>query len=337
MTLRHLVQVVLSEASTFCRSIFPCGIVCQEGSLICQVEYSADDQIPDGVFLVRVQRVQFRRQAPKPYYALLMAVLQPSRFAGCTLSSRLHCNPKALWNLNWFLRDFCHHTELLGRDEVEETQVVGLNGVVKISHIVLNGTPLLRWMALLLLGVGKNSPPKPRQPTGGLITYSYTQISQYLCCPRRYRHRYLDGWKEKDTRAAMLFGRAFERALGALFRRQDPGAVLFGEWSACQGDGLHYSNRDSWDRMLQQGILLLTAYPRHRKTLRQAVPNRVEDSSSRYQKNRRACYLWTRSLLATRGTVLWKSRRSFSYARAWWRFCTCARPSATSNARSLAG
>jgi hypothetical protein len=45
------------------------------------------------------------------------------------------------------------------------------------------------------------------------MTYSYTQISQYLTCPRRYRHRYLDGWQEKDTRAAMLFGRAFEQAL----------------------------------------------------------------------------------------------------------------------------
>ena len=56
------------------------------------------------------------------------------------------------------------------------------------------------------------------------MTYSYTQISQYLTCPRRYRHRYLDGWKEKDTRAAMLFGRAFEQALGAYFRREDPGA-----------------------------------------------------------------------------------------------------------------
>jgi len=28
-----------------------------------------------------------------------------------------------------------------------------------------------------------------------------------------------DGWKGKDTRAAMLFGRAFERARGAFFRR----------------------------------------------------------------------------------------------------------------------
>ena len=92
------------------------------------------------------------------------------------------------------------------------------------------------------------------------MTYSYTQISQHLTCPRRYRYRYLDGWKEKDTRAAMLFGRAFERALGALFRKEDPGAVLFAEWSACQSQGLHYSNGDSWDRMLRQGIMLLTRF-----------------------------------------------------------------------------
>jgi CRISPR/Cas system-associated exonuclease Cas4 (RecB family) len=92
------------------------------------------------------------------------------------------------------------------------------------------------------------------------MTYSYTQISQYLTCPRRYRHRYLDGWKEKDTRAAMVFGRAFERALGAYFRREDPGAVLFAEWSASQKQGLHYADRDSWDRMLQQGIMLLERF-----------------------------------------------------------------------------
>ena len=92
------------------------------------------------------------------------------------------------------------------------------------------------------------------------MTYSYTQISQYLTCPRRYRHRYLDGWKERDTRAAMLFGRAFEQALGALFRREDPGAVLFSEWSACQNQAVHYSNRDSWDRMLRQGLMLLTRF-----------------------------------------------------------------------------
>jgi hypothetical protein len=104
----------------------------------------ASDQIPDGVFLVRVQRVQFRRQAQKPYYTLNLAIREPSRFSGRTLSSRLYCSPKALWKLNWFLRDFGHDTELLARDEVDETQLVGLKGVVKISHIVINGASLIR-------------------------------------------------------------------------------------------------------------------------------------------------------------------------------------------------
>jgi CRISPR/Cas system-associated exonuclease Cas4 (RecB family) len=92
------------------------------------------------------------------------------------------------------------------------------------------------------------------------MTYSYTQISQYLTCPRRYRHRYLDGWQEKDTRAAMLFGRTFERALAAYFLREDAAAVLFREWSTCQNQGLRYSNGDTWDRMLQQGIQLLDRF-----------------------------------------------------------------------------
>lgn len=92
------------------------------------------------------------------------------------------------------------------------------------------------------------------------MTYSYTQISQYLACPRRYRHRYLDGWQEKDTRAAMLFGRAFEQALAALFRREDPAAVLFEQWSVCKDMGLTYSGNDTWDRMLQQGIQLLERF-----------------------------------------------------------------------------
>ena len=129
----------------------------------------AADQIPDGVFLVRVQRVQFRRQAQKPYYTLALAILEPSRFAGHILSSRLYCSPKALWKLNWFLRDFGYDTELLGRDEVDETQLVGLKGVVKISHIVCNGTSLLRLDGFAPAGRWEElSPGKSGQPAGGL-------------------------------------------------------------------------------------------------------------------------------------------------------------------------
>ncbi len=107
-------------------------------------DHCAADQIPDGVFLVHVQRVKFHRQAQKPYYTLTLSVLEPSRLAGHALSSRLYCSPKALWKLNWFLRDFGYDNELLGRDELDESQVAGLKGVVKISHIVVNGSSLIR-------------------------------------------------------------------------------------------------------------------------------------------------------------------------------------------------
>ena len=101
-------------------------------------------QIPDGLFLVRVQRAKFQRQAQKPYYALTLSILEPVRFVGQGISSRIYCTRKALWKLNWFLRDFGYDTELLGRDEVDERQLVGLNGVVKISPIVINGASLFR-------------------------------------------------------------------------------------------------------------------------------------------------------------------------------------------------
>jgi len=79
------------------------------------------------------------------------------------------------------------------------------------------------------------------------MTYSYTQISQYLNCPRRYRHRYLDGWQEKDTCAAMLCGRAFEQAVAALFRREDPAAVLFEQWGPAKSREVSHRNRPKPD------------------------------------------------------------------------------------------
>ena len=106
---------------------------------------SVVDRTPDGVFLVRVQRVQFRRYAPKPYYTVAVVVVEPRRFAGTVLSSRIYCNPKTLWKFAWFLRDFGYDAELLDRDEVDERQLVGLQGVVKVSHVVYDGIPLVRF------------------------------------------------------------------------------------------------------------------------------------------------------------------------------------------------
>ena len=94
------------------------------------------------------------------------------------------------------------------------------------------------------------------------MIYSYTQISQYLRCPRSYRYRYLDGWREKDTRAAMVFGRCFEKALGAYFEQQDCTAALFKEWEAFRDAPFEYRKGESWDRLLHQGVHLLEKFVR---------------------------------------------------------------------------
>jgi hypothetical protein len=105
---------------------------------------SVAHDIPEGLFLVKVHRARFRFHPQKPYYTVGFTVMEPLRFAGQVFSSRLYCNAKALWKLNWFLRDFGYDVETLGRDVVEECQLVGLCGVVKLSYIIFNGASLTR-------------------------------------------------------------------------------------------------------------------------------------------------------------------------------------------------
>lgn len=220
-------------------------------------------EVPEGMYLVRVDRVQYRWHPQKPFYVLRLSVLEPREWAGNTISGRLYCTSKALWKLGWFLRDFAYDPDLLGRDEADEKAMAGLRGIVKISRTVVNGRSLLNLDGFAPAASGRQCAPllpRTHEARGGLMIYSYTQISHYLTCPRRYRYRYLDGWREKDTWAAMLFGRTFEQALGAYFRREDAAGVLFREWSACQKLELHYSNNDTWERMLEQGIMLLDRF-----------------------------------------------------------------------------
>jgi hypothetical protein len=103
------------------------------------------DQVPDGVFLVRVEKAQYRWHAQKPFYLLRLSVLEPQEFAGRTISGRVYCTAKALWKLGWFLRDFLYDPESLGREEVDEKALAGLRGVVKISHTTVSGTSLLNF------------------------------------------------------------------------------------------------------------------------------------------------------------------------------------------------
>jgi hypothetical protein len=103
----------------------------------------SQSEVPDGIFLVRLDGAQHRWQSQKRFYLLRLSVLEPKHFAGRTIVSRLYCTPKAMWKLGWFLRDFLYDPELLSQDEVDERALRGLVGVVKISHAVINGISLV--------------------------------------------------------------------------------------------------------------------------------------------------------------------------------------------------
>ena len=110
-----------------------------------EIAQSSPDEVPDGLFLVRVDRAQYRWHPQKPFYALRFSVLEPNEMAGRPISGRLYCTPKAIWKLGWFLRDFVYDPELLGQDEVDEKALFGLSGIVKISHKTVNGTSLINF------------------------------------------------------------------------------------------------------------------------------------------------------------------------------------------------
>jgi hypothetical protein len=101
---------------------------------------SAIDAVPGSLFLTRVEHAQYRWHAQKPFYAFVFTVLEPTLLAGTRFTGRLYCTPKALWRLNWFLRDFGYDTELLSRGEINDRALVGLQGVVKVSYAIVKGT-----------------------------------------------------------------------------------------------------------------------------------------------------------------------------------------------------
>jgi hypothetical protein len=108
-----------------------------------EADRSTASRVRDGVLLVRVERPQHRWDSRKPFYLLRFSILEPKELTGRSVTGRLYCTPKALWKLNWFLRDFGYDVELLGQDEIDDKNLVGLRGAVKVSHVVSNGTSLL--------------------------------------------------------------------------------------------------------------------------------------------------------------------------------------------------
>ncbi|HXX19635.1 MAG TPA: hypothetical protein VEJ46_09550 [Candidatus Acidoferrum sp.] len=97
----------------------------------------------EGTFLVRVDHANYRWHPQKPFFSIRFAVLEPKQLSSRSISGRIYCTPKALWRLNWFLRDFACDPDLLGRDEVDEKALLGLTGIIRTSRRTLAGRSFL--------------------------------------------------------------------------------------------------------------------------------------------------------------------------------------------------
>jgi hypothetical protein len=111
------------------------------------LESKSGNDLLEGLFLARVEQASYRWHREKPFFSLQFSILEPKEFASHTLSGRLYCTPKALWRLNWFLRDFGYDHDLFLRDEVDEKALLDLTGVVKTSRKTMNGRSFLNFEA----------------------------------------------------------------------------------------------------------------------------------------------------------------------------------------------
>jgi hypothetical protein len=108
-------------------------------------DVSAIHSVPDGLFLVRVDRAQYRWHRQKPFYEIRFSVIEPKHLAGCFMTGRIYCTPRAMWKLSWFLRDFGYDSELLGNNAVDDKALVDLRGVVKVSEFNTHGISILNF------------------------------------------------------------------------------------------------------------------------------------------------------------------------------------------------
>ena len=119
----------------------------------------------EGLFLVRVEWASYRWHPQKPFLGIRFVVLEPSSFERRSFSGRLYCTERALWKLNWFLRDFGYDQALLVEDQVDDKALVNLRGVVRASHVTLAGrtfqnleafAPATEWEELSCAGAGES-------------------------------------------------------------------------------------------------------------------------------------------------------------------------------------
>ena len=100
-----------------------------------------DERVPlvEGLYRARVVRFEAAGHAAKPCRMATFLVLDPDRYAGRYIRTRLYCHDRALWKLRWFLNDFAYDVELLAAEELDDHRVVGLEGVIRLAYWGTNG------------------------------------------------------------------------------------------------------------------------------------------------------------------------------------------------------
>src|SRR5580693_54275 len=123
------------------------------------------DHLLEGLFLVRVEWASYSWHPNTGFLLLRFVVRAPQSVERRSYAVRLYSPERALWKLNWFLRDFGYDMELLSQDQIDEKALVNLRGVVRTTHITLNGrtfqnleafAPAAEWEEISHTGVSEN-------------------------------------------------------------------------------------------------------------------------------------------------------------------------------------
>lgn len=93
--------------------------------------------------------------------------------------------------------------------------------------------------------------------------HSYSAGLEFDSCPYKYWLHRIQGWKEKDNKAALLFGRALEDAIQ--FYHQTNGKMGEDEfirlWSLCKDKELVYTKREiNWESLMRAGREMMRLY-----------------------------------------------------------------------------
>jgi CRISPR/Cas system-associated exonuclease Cas4 (RecB family) len=99
------------------------------------------------------------------------------------------------------------------------------------------------------------------------VKLSPTRIITALACPRKYKHRYVDGLEPARMPSALAFGRAVHAALAAAYARQnapldsDGVADAFGRHFAFLDEqGITYKDRESYEDLDAKGRALVAKW-----------------------------------------------------------------------------